>query len=197
MRASQKEPPHAGPPRSLLRQKITSASQSDVIAPSRGKWLASRRQRLDREGTKYITDLCGAVDGGPAVANDARRNHGVDALRFDIDGALAFLSNRQPNEISPTKDAATRMQVLGAAATKAAMRASNRRGPSRRAFIVAPMPIAVVRTVARNVVEAKQRETRESARRREQREQLPQARRPANGTTAAPERRSRQHALLA
>jgi dipeptidyl aminopeptidase/acylaminoacyl peptidase len=82
------------------------------IAPAPdGRWLAVAVQRLDREGIKYVSDLWKVpVDGGPAV--QLTRGESKDAApAFRHDGALAFLSNRQPNEIKPDEDAEKRMQV--------------------------------------------------------------------------------------
>ena len=82
------------------------------IAPSPdGTWLAVSVQRLDREGTKYVTDLWKVpTDGGAAVQLTRGESKDV-APAFRHDGALAFLSNRQPNEIKPDEDADKRMQV--------------------------------------------------------------------------------------
>jgi dipeptidyl aminopeptidase/acylaminoacyl peptidase len=82
------------------------------IAPSPdGRWLAVSVQRLDRDATKYVSDLWKVpVDGSPAV--QLTRGDAKDAApAFRHDGALAFLSNRQPNEIKPDEDADKRMQV--------------------------------------------------------------------------------------
>jgi len=82
------------------------------IAPSPdGTWLAVAVQRLDREGTKYVSDIWRVpVDGGPAL--QLTRGESKDSAPcFRHDGALAFLSNRQPNEIKPDEDAEKRMQV--------------------------------------------------------------------------------------
>jgi dipeptidyl aminopeptidase/acylaminoacyl peptidase len=82
------------------------------IAPSPdGAWLAVAVQRLDRDGTKYVSDIWRVpVDGGPAVQLTRGESKDV-APAFRSDGALAFLSNRQPNEIKPDEDAEKRMQV--------------------------------------------------------------------------------------
>ncbi len=82
------------------------------IAPSPdGKWLAVAVQRLDRDGVKYLSDLWKVpTDGGAAV--QLTRGETRDAAPcFRHDGALGFLSNRQPNEIKPDEDAEKRMQV--------------------------------------------------------------------------------------
>ncbi|HYC63613.1 MAG TPA: S9 family peptidase [Reyranellaceae bacterium] len=82
------------------------------IAPSPdGSWLAVGVQRLDREGTKYVSDIWRVpTDGGPAVQLTRGESKDV-APAFRHDGALAFLSNRQPNEVKPDEDAEKRMQV--------------------------------------------------------------------------------------
>src|SRR6478609_8591603 len=82
------------------------------IAPSPdGSWLAVAVQRLDRDGTRYVSDIWRVpADGGPAL--QLTRGESKDAApAFRSDGALAFLSNRQPNEIKPDEDAEKRMQV--------------------------------------------------------------------------------------
>jgi dipeptidyl aminopeptidase/acylaminoacyl peptidase len=82
------------------------------ITPSPdGRWLAVGVQRLDRDGTRYVSDLWKVpVDGGPAVQLTRGESKDV-APAFRHDGALAFLSNRQPNEIKPDEDADKRMQI--------------------------------------------------------------------------------------
>jgi dipeptidyl aminopeptidase/acylaminoacyl peptidase len=82
------------------------------IAPSPdGSWLAVGVQRLDRDGTKYVSDIWKVpVDGGPAVQLTRGESKDVSPA-FRNDGALAFLSNRQPNEVKPDEDAEKRMQV--------------------------------------------------------------------------------------
>jgi dipeptidyl aminopeptidase/acylaminoacyl peptidase len=83
-----------------------------AIAPAPdGSWLAVVVQRLDRDGVKYLSDLWKLpTDGGAAV--QLTRGETRDAApHFRHDGALGFLSNRQPNEIKPDEDAEKRMQV--------------------------------------------------------------------------------------
>ena len=83
-----------------------------AIAPSPdGSWLAVAVQRQDLDGTKYLSDLWKLpADGGAAV--QLTRGETRDAAPcFRHDGALGFLSNRQPNEIKPDEDADKRMQV--------------------------------------------------------------------------------------
>jgi dipeptidyl aminopeptidase/acylaminoacyl peptidase len=83
-----------------------------TIAPSPdGKWLAAAVQRLDRDGVKYMSDLWKVpTDGSPAVQL-TRGETKESAPCFRHDGALGFLSNRQPNEVKPDEDAEKRMQV--------------------------------------------------------------------------------------
>jgi dipeptidyl aminopeptidase/acylaminoacyl peptidase len=83
-----------------------------ALAPSPdGRWLAVVVQRLDREGAKYVSDLWRVpTDGSPAM--QLTRGDSKDtAPRFRHDGALCFLSNRQPNEVKPDDEAEKRMQV--------------------------------------------------------------------------------------
>jgi len=66
---------------------------------------------LDRDGTKYVSDLWKVpTDGSPAVQLTRGESRDM-APCFRHDGALGFLSNRQPNEIKPDEDADKRMQV--------------------------------------------------------------------------------------
>lgn len=82
------------------------------LAPSLdGTWLAVAVQRLDRDGTKYVSDIWKLpVDGSSPVQLTRGESNDVGP-RFRHDGALGFLSNRQPNEIKPDEDADKRMQL--------------------------------------------------------------------------------------
>ncbi|HTN49207.1 MAG TPA: S9 family peptidase [Burkholderiaceae bacterium] len=88
-----------------LRRVVSIAASPD------GSWLAVTVQRLDREGAKYVSDLWKVpTDGGAAV--QLTRGDSKDASPcFRSDGALGFLSNRQPNEVKPDEEAEKRMQV--------------------------------------------------------------------------------------
>ena len=82
------------------------------VAPSPdGTWLAVAVQRLDREATKYVSDLWKVPTDGSAPLQLTRGDSKDASPCFRRDGALAFLSNRQPNEIKPDEDADKRMQV--------------------------------------------------------------------------------------
>ncbi|HSI52682.1 MAG TPA: prolyl oligopeptidase family serine peptidase, partial [Ramlibacter sp.] len=82
-----------------------------IAASPDGSWLAVAVQRLDRDGMKYMSDLWKVpTNGSPAV--QLTRGETRDAAPcFRHDGALGFLSNRQPNDIKPDEDAEKRMQV--------------------------------------------------------------------------------------
>jgi len=82
------------------------------IAPSPdGTWLAVAVQRLDRDGAKYVSDLWKVPTDGSAAVQLTRGESKDAAPCFRHDGALGFLSNRQPVEVKPDEDAEKRMQV--------------------------------------------------------------------------------------
>jgi dipeptidyl aminopeptidase/acylaminoacyl peptidase len=82
------------------------------IAPSPdGSWLAVAVQRVDREGAKYVSDLWKVPTDGSASTQLTRGDSKDVAPCFRHDGALGFLSNRQPNEVKPDEDADKRLQV--------------------------------------------------------------------------------------
>jgi dipeptidyl aminopeptidase/acylaminoacyl peptidase len=92
-------------------QHIALKRVSDIAASPDGEWLAVSVQRLDRDGAKYVSDLWRVpTDGSPAV--QLTRGESKDSAPcFRRDGALGFLSNRQPNEVKPDEEAEKRMQV--------------------------------------------------------------------------------------
>jgi dipeptidyl aminopeptidase/acylaminoacyl peptidase len=94
-----------------VEQHIALKRVSAIAVSPDGKWLAVSVDRLDRDGAKYVSDLWKLpTDGGPAV--QLTRGDSKDkAPCFRHDGALGFLSNRQPNEVKPDEDAEKRMQV--------------------------------------------------------------------------------------
>src|SRR4051794_3270934 len=82
-----------------------------IAASPDGTWLAVSVQRLDRDGAKYVSDLWKVpTDGGAAVQLTRGESNDVSPC-FRHDGALGFLSNRQPNEVKPDEGADKRMQV--------------------------------------------------------------------------------------
>jgi len=97
--------------RFTVEQHIALKRVSAVAPAPDGSWLAVSVQRLDREGVKFASDLWKVpTDGGPPVQL-TRGDSKDSAPAFRRDGALGFLSNRQPNEVKPDEDADKRMQV--------------------------------------------------------------------------------------
>ena len=97
--------------RYTVEQHIALKRVSAVAPAPDGSWLAVSVQRLDREGVKFVSDLWKVpTDGGPPVQL-TRGDSKDSAPAFRRDGALGFLSNRQPNEVKPDEDADKRMQV--------------------------------------------------------------------------------------
>ncbi|MGE5336596.1 MAG: prolyl oligopeptidase family serine peptidase [Gemmatimonadota bacterium] len=94
-----------------VEQHVALKRVSDIAAAPDGTWLAVVVERLDRDGAKYVSDLWKVpTDGSPAV--QLTRGDSKDrAPCFRHDGALGFLSNRQPNEVKPDDEADKRMQV--------------------------------------------------------------------------------------
>ena len=83
-----------------------------AIAPSPdGAWLAVAVQRLDRDGAKYVSDIWKVPTDGSDATQLTRGDSKDTAPCFRRDGALAFLSNREPNEVKPDEDADKRTQV--------------------------------------------------------------------------------------
>ena len=83
-----------------------------AMAPSPdGTWLAVAVQRLDRDGAKYVSDIWKIPTDGSDAIRLTRGDSKDSAPAFRRDGALAFLSNRQPNEVKADDDADKRMQV--------------------------------------------------------------------------------------
>jgi dipeptidyl aminopeptidase/acylaminoacyl peptidase len=87
-------------------QRVTS-----IAASPDGTWLAVEVQRLDRDGAKYVGDIWKVSVGGSSAVQLTRGDSNDTAPRFRHDGALGFLSNRQPNEIKPDDDADKRSQL--------------------------------------------------------------------------------------
>ncbi len=84
---------------------------SSIAASPDGEWLAVAVQRLDQEGTKYVSDIWRLpLDGSPPTQLTRGDSNDVSPA-FRHDGALAFLSNRAPNERKPEEGADKRMQI--------------------------------------------------------------------------------------
>jgi dipeptidyl aminopeptidase/acylaminoacyl peptidase len=84
---------------------------TSIAASPDGNWLAVAVQRLDRDGAKYVGDIWKVPTDGSTPAQLTRGDTQDSSPCFRHDGALGFLSNRQPNEIKPDGDAEKRMQV--------------------------------------------------------------------------------------
>jgi dipeptidyl aminopeptidase/acylaminoacyl peptidase len=84
---------------------------TSIAASPDGTWLAVEVQRLDRDGAKYVGDIWRVPVDGSATVQLTRGDSNDTLPRFRRDGALGFLSNRQPNEIKPDEDADKRSQV--------------------------------------------------------------------------------------
>ena len=94
-----------------VEQHIALGRVAEIAASPCGTWLAVAVQRLDRDGAKYVSDLWKLPTDGGAAAQLTRGECKDASPCFRHDGALAFLSNRQPNEIKPDEDAEKRMQI--------------------------------------------------------------------------------------
>ena len=94
-----------------VEEHITLKRVSEIAASPDGTWLAVSVQRLDREKAKYVSDLWKVPTDGSAAVQLTRGESKDASPCFRHDGALGFLSNRQPNEIKPDEEAEKRMQV--------------------------------------------------------------------------------------
>jgi dipeptidyl aminopeptidase/acylaminoacyl peptidase len=84
---------------------------TSIAASPDGTWLAVAVQRLDRDGAKYVSDIWKVPTDGSSATQLTRGDTKDSAPKFRRDGALGFLSNRQPNEVKPDEDAEKRMQI--------------------------------------------------------------------------------------
>ena len=84
---------------------------TSIAASPDGRWLAVAVQRLDRDGAKYVSDIWKVPTDGSTASQLTRGDTQDSAPCFRHDGALGFLSNRQPNEIKPDAESEKRMQV--------------------------------------------------------------------------------------
>ncbi|MBC8119469.1 MAG: S9 family peptidase, partial [Burkholderiaceae bacterium] len=94
-----------------VEQHIALRRVSSIAPSPDGAWLAVAVQRLDRDGAKYVSDLWKVPTDGSEATQLTRGDSKDSAPFFRRDGALGFLSNRQPTELKPDEDADKRMQV--------------------------------------------------------------------------------------
>ncbi|HYL91189.1 MAG TPA: S9 family peptidase [Burkholderiales bacterium] len=94
-----------------VHQHIALKRVSDIAASPDGRWLAVCVQRLDLDGAKYVSDLWKVPTNGAPALQLTRGDTKEAAPCFRHDGALGFLSNRQPNEVKPDEEAEKRMQI--------------------------------------------------------------------------------------
>lgn len=94
-----------------IEQHIELRRVAEVACTPDGSWLAVTVQRLDRDKSRYVSDLWKVPVDGSAAVQLTRGDSRDVAPCFARDGSLAFLSNRQPNEVKPDEEADKRMQV--------------------------------------------------------------------------------------
>ena len=94
-----------------IEQHIELRRVAEVACAPDGSWLAVTVQRLDRDKSRYVSDLWKVPVDGSAAMQLTRGDSRDVAPCFVRDGSLAFLSNRQPNEVKPDEEADKRMQV--------------------------------------------------------------------------------------
>jgi len=94
-----------------VEQHIALRRVSEIAPSPAGTWLAVSAQRLDREGVKYVSDIWKVPTDGSDATQLTRGDTKDVAPFFRSDGALGFLSNRQPTEVKADEDADKRMQV--------------------------------------------------------------------------------------
>jgi len=94
-----------------VEEHVSLARVSTIAASPDGSWLAVCTQRRDRDGARYVSDLWKVpTDGGPAIQLTRGDSKDFDPC-FRQDGALGFLSNREPTELKPDDEADKRTQV--------------------------------------------------------------------------------------
>ncbi|HKO66247.1 MAG TPA: hypothetical protein VJU53_00460, partial [Burkholderiaceae bacterium] len=144
-----------------VEQHIALKRVSAIAASPDGTWLAVAVQRLDREAVKYVSDIWKVPTDGSDATQLTRGDSKDTALCFRRDGALAFLSNRQPNEVKADEDADKRMQVwlLPAAGGEAQQLTDEPLGVEDFKFAKKADRLIVLAPVLDSVEYKKQRET--------------------------------------
>src|ERR1700751_6066794 len=94
-----------------IEQHIGLRRVGEIACAPSGSWLAVSVQRLDQDRSRYVSDLWKLPVDGSSAVQLTRGDSRDTSPCFMHDGALAFLSNRQPNEMKPDEQADQRMQV--------------------------------------------------------------------------------------
>jgi dipeptidyl aminopeptidase/acylaminoacyl peptidase len=94
-----------------VEQHIELRRLAEVACAPDSSWLAVTVQRLDKERSRYVSDLWKVPIDGASPVQLTRGDSRDSSPSFVRDGSLAFLSNRQPNEGKQDEEADKRMQV--------------------------------------------------------------------------------------
>jgi dipeptidyl aminopeptidase/acylaminoacyl peptidase len=94
-----------------VEQHIELRRLGEVACAPDGSWLAVTVHRLDQERARYVSDLWKLPIDGSGPVQLTRGDSRDGSPCFVRDGSLAFLSNRQPNEVKADEQADQRMQV--------------------------------------------------------------------------------------
>ncbi len=94
-----------------VEQHIELRRLAEVACAPDGTWLAATVLRLDRERSRYVSDLWKVPVDGSSPVQLTRGDSRDGSPCFARDGSLGFLSNRQPNEGKPDEEGDKRMQV--------------------------------------------------------------------------------------
>ena len=148
------------PPYSV-EQHVALRRVTSIAAAPDGTWLAVAVQRVDREGVKYVSDLWRVPTDGSAATQLTRGDSKDTSPCFRHDGALGFLSNRQPNELKPDEEAEKRMQVwiLPADGGEPQQLTDEPLGVEAFRFAKAALALVLLAPVLQDVQHDKQRET--------------------------------------
>lgn len=93
-------------------ERLISLGRVSAVVPSPcGTWVAVAVARLDKDGSKYVSDLWRVPLDGGAPVRLTRSDANDSAPAFRGDGALAFLSNRNPRVGKEDEGDSERSQV--------------------------------------------------------------------------------------
>jgi dipeptidyl aminopeptidase/acylaminoacyl peptidase len=94
-----------------VEQHIELRRLVEVACAPDGSWLAVTVQRLDKERSRYVSDLWKVPTDGASPVQLTRGDSRDGSPCFVRDGSLAFLSNRPSIEGKPDEESDKRMQV--------------------------------------------------------------------------------------